>query len=88
MDYIIDEMPNIIKKFGKGESDTGSSEVQIAILTYRIAHLTGHFKIHPKDNHSRLGLLKLVGQRKRLLRYLMKKDIERFRWLKAELKIR
>ncbi len=88
MDYIKDEIPGIVEKYGKGEGDTGSSEVQIAILTHRIAHLTSHFKIHPKDNHSRLGLLKLVGQRKRLLRYLMKKDIERFRWLKTELKIR
>ena len=71
MDYIKDEIPKLVEKYGKGGEDTGSPEVQIAILSYRIAHLTSHFKIHPKDNHSRIGLLKLVGKRKRLLNYLM-----------------
>ncbi|MFC1554107.1 30S ribosomal protein S15 [candidate division KSB1 bacterium] len=80
--------PEIIKKFGKSENDSGSTEVQVAMLTERIIHLTEHFKTHKKDNHSRLGLLKLVGQRKRLLAYLMRKDIEKYRNLKAELKIR
>ncbi len=88
MDYLKDQIPDFAKKFGKSETDTGSTEVQIAILTARIAHLTSHFKIHTKDNHSRRGLLKLVGRRKKLLNYLMKKDIERFRWLKVELQIR
>ena len=70
------------------ETDTGSPEVQIAILTERIKQLTEHLKIHKKDNHSRLGLLKMVGRRRRLLDYLMKKDIERYRVLIAKLGIR
>lgn len=63
----------IIKKFGRNENDTGSPEVQIALLTYRINHLTEHLKTHKKDHHSRRGLLKMVGQRRGLLNYLMKK---------------
>ena len=70
------------------ETDTGSPEVQIAILTERIQQLTEHLKIHKKDNHSRLGLLKMVGRRRRLLDYLTKKDIERYRVLIAKLGIR
>jgi small subunit ribosomal protein S15 len=70
------------------ESDTGSPEVQIAILTERINQLTGHLKIHKKDNHSRLGLLKMVGKRRRLLDYLMDKDIARYRACIAKLGIR
>jgi small subunit ribosomal protein S15 len=70
------------------EKDTGSPEVQIAILTERIAQLTEHLKIHAKDNHSRLGLLKMVGKRRSLLDYLAKKDIERYRALIAKLGIR
>ena len=70
------------------ESDTGSPEVQIAILTERIAQLTEHLKIHAKDNHSRLGLLKMVGKRRSLLDYLAKKDIERYRTIIAKLGIR
>jgi len=69
-------------------TDTGSPEVQIAILTERIAQLTEHLKIHAKDNHSRLGLLKMVGRRRNLLDYLMKKDIERYRACIAKLGIR
>lgn len=69
-------------------TDTGSPEVQIAILTERIAQLTEHLKIHQKDNHSRLGLLKMVGKRRNLLDYLAKKDIERYRALIAKLGIR
>jgi len=88
MEYMKDQIGKIVKKYGSNEKDTGSTEVQIALLTYRINHLTGHFKLHPKDNHSRMGLLKLVGQRKRLLAYLMRKDIEKFRWLKKKLSIR
>ncbi len=78
----------LIKKFGSSESDTGKTEVQVAILTERIKYLTEHLKTHKKDHHTRRGLLKLVGQRRRLLNYLMKKDIARYRRLIAELGIR
>ena len=70
------------------ESDTGSPEVQIAILTERINHLTGHLKTHKKDHHSRRGLLKMVGKRRGLLNYLTKKDIERYRALIEKLNLR
>ncbi len=70
------------------ETDTGSPEVQIAILTERIVTLTEHLKIHKKDNHSRRGLFKMVGQRRALLNYLQKKDIERYRAIIAKLNIR
>ena len=70
------------------EKDTGSPEVQIAILSNRIRYLTDHFKVHKKDHHSRRGLLKLVGQRRRLLNYLKKKDMERYRQVISELGIR
>lgn len=79
---------DVIKKFQRKEGDTGSPEVQIALMTNRIAHLTEHLKLHPKDNHTRRGLLKLVGKRKSLLKYLEKTDLEKFRALKTELKIR
>lgn len=79
---------NIAKKFGENESDTGKTEVQVAILTERIKYLTEHMKIHKKDHHNRRGLLKLVGQRRRLLRYLAKKDIMRYRNVIKELGIR
>lgn len=69
----------IISDYKKHEQDTGSPEVQIALLSARIAYLTDHFKVHKKDHHSRRGLLKLVGQRRRLLDYLKKKDVERYR---------
>ena len=78
----------IINNFKKHEGDTGSPEVQIAILTARIVYLTDHFKIHKKDHHSRRGLLKLVGQRRKLLNYLKKKDIQRYRALIAKLGLR
>jgi len=78
----------VIKKFGKKDADTGSAEVQIALLTARINHLTEHLKIHKQDKHSRRGLLKMVGKRRGLLAYLEKKDLESFRKLKAELGIR
>ena len=79
---------SIIKEYATHEGDTGSAEVQIALLTYRIKHLTEHLKEHPKDNHSRTGLLKMVGDRKRLLAYLKKIDIERYRTLSAKLGFR
>ena len=78
----------IIEKFKTHETDTGSSEVQIALLSDRITYLTDHFQTHKKDHHSRRGLLKLVGQRRSLLNYLMKKDISRYRTIIKELGIR
>ena len=71
----------IIERFKVHETDTGSPEVQIALLTSRIKYLTDHFKVHKKDHHSRRGLLKLVGQRRRLINYLKKKDVEKYREL-------
>lgn len=78
----------LVKKFGKNEADTGKAEVQIALLTERINHLTEHLKTHQKDNHTRYGLLKLVGKRKRLLNYLTKTDVLRYRQVIADLDIR
>lgn len=78
----------IIKKFGKGVNDSGTAEVQIAILTERINELTDHFSEHAKDHSSRRGLMKMVGKRRRLLDYLTKKDIERYRAIIKELNIR
>ena len=78
----------LIKEFGRNEGDTGSPEVQIALLTERIAHLTDHLKSHQKDHHSRRGLLMLVGQRRGLLQYLKEKDINRYRSLIERLGLR
>jgi small subunit ribosomal protein S15 len=78
----------IIQKFQQKEGDTGSPEVQIALLSERIRYLNDHFKVHKKDHHSRRGLLKLVGQRRRLLNYLKRKDVERYRTVIKELGIR
>ncbi len=78
----------LIKEFGRSEGDTGSPEVQIALLTERITHLTDHLKSHQKDHHSRRGLLMLVGQRRGLLNYLKSKDIEGYRALIEKLGIR
>ena len=78
----------IIKEYGKTPTDTGSTEVQVAILTYRIKELTEHLKTHKKDHHSRRGLLKMVGKRRGLLDYLKKKDIEAYRQLIEKLGIR
>ena len=83
-----DQKTTVIEDNRTHETDTGSPEVQIAILTERINQLTEHLKIHKKDNHSRLGLLKMVGKRRRLLDYLMGKDIERYRTCIAKLGIR
>ncbi len=78
----------IVEEFGLHESDTGSPEVQIALLTQRIASITEHLKVHKKDHHTRRGLLMLVGQRRRLLDYIKNKDITRYRKLIKTLKIR
>jgi len=78
----------IIAKFKRGENDTGSPEVQIALLTERINHLTEHLKIYQKDHHSRRGLLQMVGKRRSLLNYLKESDIERYREIVAKLELR
>lgn len=78
----------ITKTFGKNEDDSGNTEVQIALLSERIKELTEHLKIHKMDHHTRYGLLKLVGQRRALLDYLMKKDVEKYRSLIKKLGIR
>ncbi|MEX2503720.1 MAG: 30S ribosomal protein S15 [Egicoccus sp.] len=83
-----DDKSEIIAKFAQSEGDTGSPEVQVALLTKRISHLTEHLKVHKHDHHSRRGLLMLVGQRRRLLNYLRDKEIERYRALIAELELR
>ena len=77
-----------VKKYGKSASDSGTPEVQIAILTAHINSLSSHFGAHKKDNHSRIGLLRMVGKRRRLLDYLMEKNIERYRKIIQELDIR
>ena len=82
------EKQEIIAKFAQHEGDTGSPEVQIALLTERINHLNEHLKIHKQDNHSRRGLLKMVGKRRGLLDYLKAKDIERYRAVIAALDLR
>lgn len=78
----------IIATYKREENDTGSPEVQIALLTERINELTEHLKVHKKDNHSRRGLLKMVGKRRNLLNYLAKKDIERYREIAQKLSLR
>jgi small subunit ribosomal protein S15 len=85
---VTEKKQEIINKFKLHESDTGSPEVQIAILTERITYLTEHFKIHKKDHHSRRGLLKLVGQRRRLLDYVKKKEDARYKSIIEKLGIR
>lgn len=86
MDKAVKE--EIIKKYGVHEGDTGSPEVQVALLTFRINHLNEHLKVHKKDHHSRRGLLKMVGQRRRFLNYLKKQDIERYRAIIGKLGLR
>lgn len=83
-----DRKQEIIQKFKTHENDTGSPEVQIALLSERITYLTDHFRTHKKDHHSRRGLLKIVGQRRRLLDYLKSKDVDRYRTVIKELGIR
>ena len=79
---------DIIAKYARGENDTGSTEIQVALLTERIKYLTEHLKTNKKDHSSRLGLLKLVGQRRRLMRYLKKTDLTRWTAIKEDLGIR
>ena len=88
MSLTIEAKREIIQKHGKSENDTGSPEVQIALLSARISHLTEHLREHKHDHHSRRGLLMLVGQRRRLLQYLQRKDLDRYRALIAELGLR
>jgi small subunit ribosomal protein S15 len=83
-----DRKQELIGKFGRSDGDTGSAEVQVALLTERINELTEHLRTHRKDHHSRRGLLMMVGRRRRLLRYLERYDIERYRTLVAELGLR
>ena len=88
MNMAPEKKQEIIAKFAVHEGDTGSPEVQIAILTYRINHLTEHLKEHTKDFHSRRGLLKMVGQRRGLLNYIKAKDIDRYRKIITALNLR
>ena len=83
-----EQKQEIVQKFKQHDKDTGSPEVQIALLSARITYLTEHFKSHKKDHHSRRGLLKLVGQRRRLLNYLKTKNVDRYRQVIQELGIR
>ena len=83
-----ENVAEIVKEYGQNEQDTGSTEVQVALLTSRIEHLTEHLKANPNDKHSRRGLFQLVGKRKGLLKYLESKDIEKYREIKAKLNIR
>lgn len=88
MAFQAEEKKSIIEKYRLHDTDTGSPEVQVALLSERITYLTEHFKIHKKDHHSRRGLLKLVGQRRRLLDYLKSKDVTRYKSLIGDLGIR
>ena len=83
-----EEKQEIVKKFGNNDQDTGSPEVQIAILTHRIRELTDHVKVHKKDNHTRRGLVQLVSKRKRLLKYLVRQNVDSYVNLIKELGIR
>ena len=83
-----EQKQELIGRYRLHDADTGSPEVQVAILSERISYLTDHFKVHAKDHHSRRGLIKLVGQRRRLLNYLKDKDIERYRALIEQLGLR
>jgi small subunit ribosomal protein S15 len=85
---VVENKQEIIGEYRTSEADTGSPEVQVAVLTQRIRHLTEHMRTHKHDFHSRRGLLQMVGRRRRLLKYLQKKDIERYRTLIARLGLR
>lgn len=88
MVFTSEEKTKLIEKFKLHEGDTGSPEVQVALLTHRITYLTDHLKTHKKDHHSRRGLLKLVGQRRRLLNYVKNKDVQRYRTIIETLGLR
>jgi len=88
MSITLEDKRILISKYKLHDSDTGSPEVQVAILTHRISNLTEHFKVHKKDHHSRRGLLKLVGQRRRLLNYVKRKNVNRYRTLIKSLGLR
>jgi len=88
MSLTIEEKDSIVSKFGENKKDTGSAPVQIALLTSRIRQLTDHVTKHKKDNHSRRGLVMLVGQRKRLMKYLRKTDLDKYENVVNKLKIR
>ncbi|MEX2194848.1 MAG: 30S ribosomal protein S15 [Thermoleophilaceae bacterium] len=88
MSVTAEKKQEIVQRFGRDDRDTGSTEVQIALLTERINHLTEHLRDHKKDHYSRRGLLMLVGQRRRFLQYLQRKDLDRYRSLIAELGLR
>jgi small subunit ribosomal protein S15 len=88
MSLTAEKKRELIDKYGRSEGDTGSTEVQVALLTERINELTEHLRSHTKDHHSRRGLLMLVGKRRRLLRYLESSDLERYRGLVAALGLR
>lgn len=88
MSITADKKAELVRKFGDNESDTGKSEVQIALLTERIKNFTEHSKIHKDDQNSKRGLLKLIGQRRKLLNYLSDKDIDRYRVIVKELGLR
>ncbi|MBU0935368.1 MAG: 30S ribosomal protein S15 [Spirochaetes bacterium] len=83
-----DDKSRIVKDFGATEKDTGATEVQIALLTERIVQLTEHFKTHKKDTNSKRGLLKMIGQRRRLLKYIQRKDLAKYRELLQRLNLR
>jgi small subunit ribosomal protein S15 len=83
-----DRKLEIVTQYGKSDKDTGTTDVQIALITERIKYLTEHFKVHKKDHNSRRGLLKLVGQRRRLLKYLKKSDLNKYRELLDKLQLR
>ena len=83
-----ERVAELVKEFGKSENDSGSAEVQVAILSERIKNLTEHLKVHKKDNHSRRGLMMLIGKRRGLLKYIKNRDIEAYRELIAKLEIR
>ncbi len=88
MSITAERKTELVKQYARGDGDTGSPEVQVAVLTERIVNLTEHFKSHKKDNHSRRGLLKMVSQRRRLLDYLKRRDEARYRVLIAKLGLR
>ena len=88
MTLTADRKREIVAEYGRGDEDTGSTEVQVALLTARINELTEHLREHRKDHHSRRGLLMLVGQRRRLLRYLQSSDLDRYRQVVADLGLR